>query len=105
MALLANVGSGFASELPPCPEYRHPTKSPWINCFGSFTFASGNKYVGEFKDDKKNGQGTFTWENGNKYVGEYKNDKRDGQGTYTYANGEKYEGEFRVTDVRTYVSK
>ena len=64
MALLANVGSGFASELPPCPEYRHPTKSPWINCFGSFTFASGNKYVGEFKDGKYNGEGTANYADG-----------------------------------------
>ena len=42
------------SSLPPCPNgakaYRH-------NCFGSFTFPDGRKYVGEFKDDEPNGQG------------------------------------------------
>ena len=52
-ALLASVGSGFASDLPDCPEYRHPTKSPWINCFGTFTWSDGDKYVGEFKDDEQ----------------------------------------------------
>ena len=36
------------------------------------------KYVGEFKDDKKNGLGTFTWANGNKYVGEFKDGNRNG---------------------------
>jgi len=29
----------------------------------------GDKYVGEFKDDKPNGQGTYTWTDGEKYVG------------------------------------
>ena len=62
---------------------------------GTYTFASGNKYVGEFKDDNFNGQGTYTWTNGNKYVGEFKDDKRNGQGTYTYASGDKYVGEHK----------
>ena len=30
------------------------------------------KYVGEFKDNKPNGQGTWTYYNGDKYVGEWK---------------------------------
>ena len=33
------------------------------------------------------GQGTFTWANGDKYVGEYMNGKKNGQGTITYADG------------------
>ena len=62
---------------------------------GTFTSADGNKYVGEFKDDKANGQGTFSWINGNKFVGEFKDDKRNGQGTFTSADGNKYVGEFK----------
>ena len=54
----------------------------------------GGKYVGEWKNSKKQGQGVFTWENGSKYIGEFNNDKRSGQGTYTRANGDKYVGEF-----------
>jgi hypothetical protein len=57
--------------------------------------ANGDKYVGEFRDDKRHGQGTYTFANGNKYVGEYRDGKRHGQGTYTLANGDKYVGEFR----------
>ena len=53
--LLGGAGAVIASDLPPCPEYRHATKSLWINCFGTCTCASGNKYVGEFKDGKLNG--------------------------------------------------
>ena len=32
----------------------------------------GDKYVGEWKDNKKHGQGTFTDPSGTKYVGEWK---------------------------------
>ena len=31
---------------------------------GTFTFASGAKYVGQFKDDKKHGEGTYTFADG-----------------------------------------
>ena len=62
---------------------------------GAYTFASGSKYVGEFKDDKQNGQGAYTFASGSKYVGEWKDDKRNGQGTSTWASGSKYVGEFK----------
>ena len=41
------------------------------------------------------GLGTFTWANGEKYVGEHKNGKGQGQGTYTYPNGDKYVGKYK----------
>ena len=78
--------------LPNCPS---DTSVRWDNCFGTYTFANGDKYVGEWKDDKKYGQGTYTFANGDKYVGEWKDDKRHGQGTSTYANVDKYVGEFK----------
>ena len=79
--------------LPPClGDY---ATSFWTNCVGTFTTPSGQKFVGEFRDDKRNGQGTWTSPNGQKYVGEYRDDKRTGQGTYTFPSGEKYVGEFR----------
>ena len=61
---------------------------------GTYTSASGDKYVGKFNDEKYNGQGTYTTADGNKYVGEFKDDKLSGQGTYTFANGRKEIGEF-----------
>jgi hypothetical protein len=74
-------------------------KDGQINGQGTYTYANGNKYVGEWKDNKRNGQGTYTWVSGefkgNKYVGEWKDNKRNGQGTYTYANGDKYVGELK----------
>ena len=51
--LLGSVGAGYA--LPPCPSDQNQY---YYNCYGTYTFASGAKYVGEFRDDKKHGQGT-----------------------------------------------
>ena len=62
---------------------------------GTFTWPSGNKYVGQFKDGKRNGQGTYTWLDGEKYVGQYKDGKRNGQGTFTWPDGNKYVGQFK----------
>ncbi len=90
-----NNTASIASDLPDCP-----TSGPFDNCFGSYTFDDGDKYVGEFKNDAFNGQGTYTfgpnteWA-GDKYVGEFKNDMTSGQGTYTFANGDKYAGEYK----------
>ena len=81
--------------LPQCPS---DTAARWHNCFGTYTFADGEKYVGEFQDDKKHGQGTYTFANGDKYVGEHKDGQSHGQGTFTYGQnsewaGDKYVGE------------
>ena len=71
---------------------------------GTYTYANGDKYIGEWKKHKYNGQGTYIYANGDKYAGEWKKDKynspdnlreRDGQGTYIYANGDKYVGEWK----------
>jgi hypothetical protein len=86
--LLLQSSQSFA--LPDCPEsgYRD-------NCFGSAIFASGSKYVGEFKDDSYNGQGIYTFGDGEKYVGEFKDGKFHEHGVYTYTNGDNYVGKFK----------
>ena len=92
--LLSLTSTAYA--LPNCPS---DESVRWHNCFGTITFANGDKYVGEWKDDKQHGQGTFTFGQnsewaGDKYVGEFKDSKRHGLGTYTYANGTKENGYF-----------
>ena len=62
---------------------------------GTYIFAQGNKYVGSYKDDEYHGLGTFTYVNGNKYIGEFKEGEMHGQGTFTFANGDKYVGEYK----------
>lgn len=85
--------SANLSQLPPCPG--NYDSSTWTSCSGEFSFSDGWKYVGEFKDGKRNGQGTELSPTGIKYVGEYSNDKRNGHGTVTFPNGENYVGDFK----------
>ena len=66
-----------------------------INGQGTYTFASGSRYVGEFRDGKRNGQGTFTYASGDQYVGEHRDDTRHSQGTYTFADGRIQAGIWR----------
>ena len=94
------------------------------NGYGTYTWASGKTYVGEWKNGTMHGQGISTspfavgvskyvgeWVNGNKdgygtyafadgstYVGEWKNDKQNGNGTFTWTNGDKYVGEWKNGD-------
>ena len=43
--------------------YQVPVRSSsvtnWDNCYGTYVWDDGDKYVGEYKDDKRNGQGTI----------------------------------------------
>ena len=80
------------SQLPECPKDRSLN---FHNCFGSFSAPNGDKYIGEFKNNKFNGQGTFTFSDGKKYYGSFVDDKRNGQGVQTFLNGQKYVGEFK----------
>ena len=90
--LLGTPSTAFSQALPPCPE---DPNVRYHNCFGTYTWADGNKYVGEWQDNDFNGQGTYTWADGTKYVGKWQDGRRNGQGTLTYANGNKYVGEYR----------
>ncbi len=42
---------------------------------GVYTFKNGNKYIGEYKSDKKDGEGTFYWRDGRRYKGGWKDGK------------------------------
>ena len=81
-----------ALSLPPCPKDQSQT---YHNCFGSYIFDDGDKYVGEWKDDKFHGQGTYYYSNGDRYVGEWKSDKQHGQGIFYYSDGDTDKGEWK----------
>ena len=66
--------------------------------YGTYTWASGTKYVGEWKNYKKHGNGTYTMADGQKYVGEWKNGNKHGQGTFTNADGTIYHSGEWVND-------
>ena len=73
----------------------------WKNCYGTYEWDNGSKYVGDWQDSNtRTGQGTYTWPNGDRYVGAYKNNMPDGEGTYIYGPttewaGDKYVGGFK----------
>ena len=90
LVFLGSAGESFA--LPACPG-SYGTNN-WTNCFGTYNYTDGEKYVGQFKDGTGHGRGTWTYANGDKYVGEFNDGKAKGKGAYTYANGDKTAGEF-----------
>jgi len=88
LSLLISGISFAQSNLPAC------TSTPFSNCFGPWTYDNG-EYIGEWLNNKRNGQGTFTFNDGNKYIGQYKDGQRNGKGTFTFASGNKYTGQFK----------
>ena len=81
----------------------HTTEMPINN--GTYTYSDGTKYIGEFRDGKKQGRGILIFGKqsqftGDKYIGEFKNDKYNGQGIFTFSvnskfSGDKYIGGFK----------
>ena len=54
-----------------------------------------NRYIGEWKDGKRNGYGKFFYNNGCVYEGFWKNNKKDGFGIYYYFDKTRYVGNFK----------
>ena len=57
-------------------------------------FYEGDKYEGEFNNDKINGKGIMSWHNGNIYEGEFKNNFFEGEGKLTFVSKSYYQGHF-----------
>ena len=57
-----------------------------------YMWNDGRKYIGEYVDDKNEGQEIFTWPDGKIYDGEWKTGKQDGVGTFTSKSGETRQG-------------
>ena len=54
-------------------------------------WANGDRYEGDFVDDKRTGRGAFIWANGDRYEGEFIDDHRLHTGRYIF-NGRTDEG-------------
>ena len=83
--------------LPPCPKDK---KAYWDNCFSIQTWGSeskwkGDKYIGEFKNNRRNGQGNYIHSDGSEYIGQFKDGNYEGHGSMTWASGSKYTGQWK----------
>eukprot|EP00439_Symbiodinium_sp_Y106_P039897 s767_g4.t2 len=56
----------------------------------------GSKYVGQFKNDKKDGSGVYHYPSGAKYTGQWVNDLQEGDGKEEWADGSVFEGQFKA---------
>jgi hypothetical protein len=59
-----------------------------------FTWASGNKYQGDFYENERHGNGQMVWTDGSKYEGEWVNGIQHGLGRMTGPDGQQKEGFF-----------
>jgi hypothetical protein len=48
------------------------------------SWKNGNKYLGNWENDKRNGLGTFRWSNGDRYIGYWKDNQIAGIGQMVY---------------------
>ena len=67
----------------------------WHECHGVRIFENGDKYIGHFRDNKKDGWGTYSSNNGDQYYGRFERGKINYQGTYTYPDGSKTIGDWK----------
>lgn len=63
---------------------------------GSYQWADGSQYEGEWDENKISGKGTYSWIDGRKYNGDWLNNNMHGKGVYTWKDGRKYEGEYEM---------
>ena len=64
------------------------------NCYGTYTWDTGEKYVGEWQNRMRVGNGVFTYKNGNKYTGSWQSNVPDGQGSLLATDGKVYVGKW-----------
>ncbi|MBL8485382.1 MAG: hypothetical protein JNJ60_24510 [Rhodocyclaceae bacterium] len=86
-------GQGHARGL---AEYKGGFKAGMKHGRGEKRWANGDRYIGSFLDDKRDGEGEYLWGRGpwkgQRYQGHYHDDARDGYGIYEWPTGDRYAG-------------
>ena len=71
--------------------------------YGVSTCPNGDRYEGEWRNDKAHGKGAETWGiglwKGDRYEGDFVEGKRHGKGNYYAANSNRYEGDWVESDM------
>ena len=63
---------------------------------GKVRWISNDKHFneGEYQNGKRNGYGIYTWPTGKKYMGQFKNNNFHGEGELVYSDGSTRKGTF-----------
>ncbi|MFZ4622700.1 MAG: MORN repeat-containing protein [Rhodoferax sp.] len=61
---------------------------------GRVEFFDGRLFEGRLELGRKIGLGTYVWANGQRYTGNWRDDQPDGEGEWTSATGDRYIGSF-----------
>ena len=62
---------------------------------GIYYWNDGDRYEGDWKNDKEEGKGIYYFKSGNRYEGDWKNGKMEGKGIYYYKNGNREMGDWK----------
>jgi len=87
-------GQGVARGM---AEYRGAFRAGKKHGPGVKTWPWGDRYEGDFAEDRKQGQGFYAWSPqgawaGQSYRGGFAADRREGEGTYVWEDGSRYQG-------------
>ncbi|KAM9810152.1 MORN repeat-containing protein 4 isoform 2-T2 [Syngnathus typhle] len=61
---------------------------------GSFTYATGEEYHGEWKEGRRHGVGQLKFQDGTCFSGQFEDGLFHGAGVLLFTDGSRYEGEF-----------
>eukprot|EP00960_Hanusia_phi_P054807 762781-Hanusia_phi.AAC.10 len=78
-------------------ERKESFEGRWLNHKpqrGTFIYADGSRYEGEFVDGRFEGKGKRTYHDGSEYSGSFHDGRRHGKGVYWDVDGNVYDGEF-----------
>eukprot|EP00434_Breviolum_minutum_P031335 symbB.v1.2.027708.t1/scaffold2863.1/size68590/11 len=75
--------------------------TPMVMCTRASVYhhADGSRYVGEWRDDQKEGQAIEEWADNSRFEGQYRAGKKHGHGTFSWPEGSSYEGEFENNEI------
>ena len=57
---------------------------------GIMYYLNGDRYAGQWRNDRRKGKGTIVMSNGDKYTGSFKNDQRHGEGQMSFGSLDVY---------------
>jgi hypothetical protein len=75
--------------------YEGEIKNGKMDGQGEYIFSNGDKYIGQFSEGSFFGRGALLKNDGSSYVGMFQFDQFSGQGTLTFIDGSQYTGIFK----------